>query len=698
MTLLGLVAGAGASEARAATTVTGDRDVNAPLLIEPAGSHRETIFPIWAGKPVLRLETMPVTKSIDRVSLEVASYRGSCSLNYAQNVRTLIVDLDATANGSTSSQDMKNIGPEFVRHTWRFSSPVTIHAGKRYGINLYVSPVEEALCSNVKMRTYPHEGPINPGPKRCESARGAAFRVWHVQGQDDWSCEGDHPRRAPNFDPSMPTGWLGTRGAYNGYYNLQVVPGEYYESCDVRATTLFWRPTPNVPGRTDSVCAFDFFASGPGANVPDGWHYFVPTDAARPGARDVYLRLDTIDYGAQLRKYVPKLKYDSQGDFWAASPQTITDWPENEVKDGTSAALFSHQLGPEFEWGLPTLVPPPEPYPANPGHPRSPRTAGETDFIDAQGDHKVAADSFRNGPLDNWTYGRAVHDSEGRLWLQYWFFYYYNDQDVLGFGDHEGDWEGVQYRLKSDLSSPDEATYSQHTDSEAERCPWSLVRKEPVVEGGVSREAPLVYVAALSQASYFVPGAHSRPAPRPDDSANGLGGDRPAPSLSQIGETYPKWNQWPGRWGDKVPTPPSLLGSSRAPGRQAPWSDPKAFHDGAGPCSNPDGSVRTLSASRSAASAPAAPKVSGRRRGSRAIIRYDVGRIAGDDRSKPFAILLSTDSAGNGSAPRTERYELRRRKGFVRQKLAAGRGPFAVRASTFSRTGARSQMVSARLR
>lgn len=178
--------------------------------------------------------------------------------------------------------------------------------------------------------------------------------------------------------------------------------------------------------------------------------------------------------------------------------------------------MFSHQLGPEWEWGLPTLVPPPEPYPANPGHPRSPRTAGETDFIDAQGDHKTAADSFRNGPLENWTHGRVVHDSDGRLWLQYWFFYYYNDQDILGIGDHEGNWEGVQYRLKPDLTGPDEATYSQHTDAEAERCPWSLVRKESVVEGGVTREAPLVYVAALSQASYFVPGSHVRNS-APDD-------------------------------------------------------------------------------------------------------------------------------------------------------------------------------------
>ena len=37
-------------------------------------------------------------------------------------------------------------------------------------------------------------------------------------------------------------------------------------------------------------------------------------------------------------------------------------------------------------------------------------------------------------------YGRAL-TSGGKTWLQYWLFSYYNPQNVLGFGVHEGDWE-----------------------------------------------------------------------------------------------------------------------------------------------------------------------------------------------------------------------------------------------------------------
>jgi hypothetical protein len=36
-------------------------------------------------------------------------------------------------------------------------------------------------------------------------------------------------------------------------------------------------------------------------------------------------------------------------------------------------------------------------------------------------------------------YGRAVKDGEW-LWLQYFFWEYYNPKHLLGFGRHEGDW------------------------------------------------------------------------------------------------------------------------------------------------------------------------------------------------------------------------------------------------------------------
>lgn len=44
-------------------------------------------------------------------------------------------------------------------------------------------------------------------------------------------------------------------------------------------------------------------------------------------------------------------------------------------------------------------------------------------------------------------YGRAVEDG-GRVWLQYWFWLYYNPKHLFGFGKHEGDWEMVQIGLQ----------------------------------------------------------------------------------------------------------------------------------------------------------------------------------------------------------------------------------------------------------
>ena len=65
-------------------------------------------------------------------------------------------------------------------------------------------------------------------------------------------------------------------------------------------------------------------------------------------------------------------------------------------------------------------------------------------------------------------------DSKGRLWLQYWLFYYYNDYNLvgrfLGGGRHEGDWELVQLRLNAD-EQPELAVYSQHKTAEAK--PWA---------------------------------------------------------------------------------------------------------------------------------------------------------------------------------------------------------------------------------
>lgn len=97
-------------------------------------------------------------------------------------------------------------------------------------------------------------------------------------------------------------------------------------------------------------------------------------------------------------------------------------------------------------------------------------------------------------------YGRVVRQAgvPGKLAVQYWFFYVYNDW----VNTHEGDWEMIQ--LNFDAPTPDaalaghptEVGYSQH--SSAERATWGQAPLQIV--GGTH---PVVYVANGSHANFF---------------------------------------------------------------------------------------------------------------------------------------------------------------------------------------------------
>ncbi|HEX4527448.1 MAG TPA: hypothetical protein VH108_11990, partial [Gaiellaceae bacterium] len=86
----------------------------------------------------------------------------------------------------------------------------------------------------------------------------------------------------------------------------------------------------------------------------------------------------------------------------------------------------------------------------------------------------------------------------GKLALQYWIFYVFNDWNNL----HEGDWEMIQ--LDFDASTPEEALgrhpvevgYSQHEG--AERAGWGSPKLE-LVDG----THPVVHVAAGSHANFY---------------------------------------------------------------------------------------------------------------------------------------------------------------------------------------------------
>jgi hypothetical protein len=135
----------------------------------------------------------------------------------------------------------------------------------------------------------------------------------------------------------------------------------------------------------------------------------------------------------------------------------------------------------------------------------------------------------------NRMYGHAV-PGEQHLWLQYWFFYYYNDAPLkwIGYGKHEGDWEMIQLRLGDD-NRPELAVYAQHREAGVRE--WQDVQR---LDDG---DTPVVYVARGAHASYFSAGHHW------NDRADG---GRPAPALTlEIVEARkPPWIAWGGLWGD----------------------------------------------------------------------------------------------------------------------------------------------------
>ncbi len=162
----------------------------------------------------------------------------------------------------------------------------------------------------------------------------------------------------------------------------------------------------------------------------------------------------------------------------------------------------------------------------------------------------------------------------GRLALQYWLFYAYNDWNNL----HEGDWEMIQ--LVFDAGSPAEALakapttvgYSQHEG--AEQADWGGDKLELV--GGTH---PVVYPAAGSHANFYDEGLFLG-----SSASQGVGCDdtrgphrdlRPAvatiPSAASQARTEFPWISFQGRWGELRP---AFFNGPTGPNLKTQWTEP----------------------------------------------------------------------------------------------------------------------------
>ena len=253
-----------------------------------------------------------------------------------------------------------------------------------------------------------------------------------------------------------------------------------------------------------------------------------------------------------LERHKPRLVYDSQEAYFADSAAIWTDSTTNVLKRQDATVLARP---PKLALGF----------------------LGEMAYADSKPAFKTdaigdttrsyaanAAKLHKQAKYANRVHGHARKDSQGRLWLQYWLFYYYNDYQLLGplsGGNHEGDWELVQVRLDA-AEQPQQIVYSQHKLAESKT--WMVAPR--------IGNTPLVYVARGSHANYFGKGSHWTG--NWFDQADGKG-PQITPALVVLEDRSPAWVLWPGSWGDTKPGILRLDSSSPvSPGVRPYWLDP----------------------------------------------------------------------------------------------------------------------------
>lgn len=328
-------------------------------------------------------------------------------------------------------------------------------------------------------------------------------------------------------------------------------------------------------------------------------------------------------HGDLLERYQPLLRYDSNEAFFADAAAIFTDNPASVLRrasapDGTLGEVLA-VAPPRGDLSLAFLEHPV--YADGEEH----RRGDHLSVLNR--DYRAQATALHmRREYANVMYGRAQRErtSEGRLWLQYWLFYFFNDYQLAGgIGLHEGDWEMVQLRLHGDV--PDLAAYCQHRYAETRH--WKDVEREG--------DAPIVYVARGSHAAYFTSGLH-----RTEAWFDLADGGRPTPRLrlELLGEEAPAWTTWPGRWGD---TRPRFAGidtpSPDGPAAHGQWEDPAVL-------------LRHDTEDREHGPAPPAPAVRVRRDQGRLRIDYDHSAL-GPTAPVPDRLIVTVNSRDERLAP-----------------------------------------------
>lgn len=173
-------------------------------------------------------------------------------------------------------------------------------------------------------------------------------------------------------------------------------------------------------------------------------------------------------------------------------------------------------------------------------------------------------------------YARVVSEPAhpGRIALQYWFYYVFNDWN----NNHEGDWEMIQIIFPAGSAeealtvTPTEVGFSQH--SSAERAAWGDDKLE-LVDG----TRPVVYPAAGSHANFFGNRIYLMRSESEGMGCDDAGGDyrelRPAIDVIPTAradhlDTHP-WLGFDGRWGEKQS---GVFNGPTGPADKRQWTEP----------------------------------------------------------------------------------------------------------------------------
>ncbi|HTR69747.1 MAG TPA: hypothetical protein VMH41_05910 [Mycobacteriales bacterium] len=185
-----------------------------------------------------------------------------------------------------------------------------------------------------------------------------------------------------------------------------------------------------------------------------------------------------------------------------------------------------------------------------------------------------ARDIAKTSPPTVYAHVATEANQPGKLALQYWFFYIYNDWN----NRHEGDWENIQLLFNaSDAhqaldTSPYAVGYSQHESSE--RAAWGSGKLQ-LIDG----THPVVYPSMGSHANYYSANLYLG-----RSAAQGVGCDDTVGPSRQIRpqvEVIPQsqadylgafpWLGYDGRWGERQR---GFFNGPTGPNDKASWTQP----------------------------------------------------------------------------------------------------------------------------